>query len=117
MMEIPVHDFPVCIDFNPFMRLLEKQHGFNHRDYAGKFERQPNALGDIDSIPYQDFWHWCLDGPFNGLSRGGPNFMAADYLQAPDMPDFVRTILKHIFDACEGHPARVDDGIWFYVDW
>jgi hypothetical protein len=74
----------------------------------------------MDEIPYLDFWHWMLDGPFSELHRGGVNYLSIDWFDgegAKDNPDFVNIILKDIFEACKNHPAFDGECINFYVDW
>lgn len=36
-MEIPLYEFPTCIDFNDFMDALGEKYGWNYRDMAGKY--------------------------------------------------------------------------------
>jgi hypothetical protein len=51
-------------DFHEVMHYLEKLHGRNFRDYAGKF----GADAGEEERPYQDFWHWIIDQ--NEISNG-----------------------------------------------
>lgn len=45
-------------NYNEVQKYLEKLHGKNFRDYAGRYG--VNAPED-DTVPYQDFWHWVCD--------------------------------------------------------
>ena len=42
-MIIPVHTYPVCIDFTAFMRLLEEKHGWSYHDMAGCYSKEAQA--------------------------------------------------------------------------
>lgn len=110
--EIPTHTFPVCIDYHKFIEKLENEKGYKVRNFANcKFDRSKN-------VPYLDFWHWLLDGPFQELSRGGVNYLTIDSLNNSDNnPEFVNIILKDIFDAVKDHPAFDGEVIHFYVNW
>lgn len=73
--EIPTHTFPICIDYVKFIEKLENEKGYKTRNFANyKFD------GD-ETVPYLDFWHWLLHGPFQELSRGGVNYLTIDWLE------------------------------------
>lgn len=42
-MEIPLYEFPTCIDFNDFMDNLGAKYGWNYRDMAGKYSEEGRA--------------------------------------------------------------------------
>ena len=112
MNNIPVHKFPICIDYDTFIEELEKEKGYNTNDFSNKFGRENYD----ENVPYQDFWHWLLDGPFTDLSKGGVNYLDKGWLDNEGTPEFVKTILTDIFDAVKNHPAFGGDRINFYVD-
>lgn len=67
-MKIPVHEFPVCIDFIPFMEELEKKYGWKYRDMAGRFSKEAHLEQDalklewMNANGYAGKWH-VLDSP------------------------------------------------------
>ena len=113
-MNIPLHKFPVCIDYFKFIDELEKEKGYNTDDFSNKFGRKNYD----ENVPYQDFWHWMLEGPFCELQRGGVNYLSKEILDEPEeLPEFVKIILTDIFEAVKDHPAFDCDIISFYVNW
>jgi hypothetical protein len=42
-MDIPLHEYPVCIDFHPFVEELEKKYGFKMHDMAGLYSAEGRA--------------------------------------------------------------------------
>jgi len=83
----------------------------SHRDhYTGPLE----ANGER---PYLDFWHWLLEHDFAEMHNGSFQYLWSSSLEDPETPEWVRTILKDIFETVKGHPACDKDGINFYVSW
>lgn len=75
------------------------------------------------SPDYQDAWHWLVDNAFREVSNGSSQHLNVDYIEDDiiedlEIPDYVVTVLRAIFDAVpEDHPARDYDGINFYISW
>lgn len=51
-MVIPIHEWPVCIDFVPFMDLLQEKYKFNMYDVAG----MRSAEGNAEREAYRNTW-------------------------------------------------------------
>lgn len=111
-MEIPVRKFPVCINFSLFMKLLGKKYGWNYRDMAGRHGKNGRA-----DQPYQDVWHWLLDNDFSEISNGSIRSISNDCLTDAETPDYVKTVVKAIFDEVKDHPALDGDTVHFWVEW
>lgn len=62
-MVIPIHEWPVCIDFVPFMDLLQEKYGFNMYDVAGSRSAEANA-------ERQAFVNtWLTENGYKGMSH------------------------------------------------
>lgn len=42
-MDIPLYEFPACIDFNAFTDAIEAKHGWDYRDMAGRYSEATKA--------------------------------------------------------------------------
>jgi len=81
-------------DYNEVADYLEKLHGKDFRDYAGR-HKQPFD----PSIPYQDFWHWICDCN-DQISNGGFLHLPEwDYYMNSDSTElWKKEILQYFYD-------------------
>lgn len=59
-MDIPIYEFPTCIDFNEFMDHLRAKYGWNYRDMAGKYSSEGRAKAK--ELKTQ----WMIDNGYEG---------------------------------------------------
>jgi hypothetical protein len=80
-------------DYHEVTKYLEKLHGKDFRDYAGKFTKDGN-----DDAPYQDFWHWICD--HNEVSNGCYIFLPDwDYhMNSKDTEPWKKEIMQYYYD-------------------
>lgn len=97
------------LDFSAAISWLEQKYDFNHRDYAGSHrhfddwcnlkgygkkdpqgnsrsgsqlwfaEYQKDSNGECKCPPYENFWHWLADYPFNPVKKGKTYKVDLDY--------------------------------------
>lgn len=95
-------------DYHQVIHYVEEKHGFNARDYAGKFGKK-----DFDAnVPYLDFWHWLLDHDFVDMYNGSYQYLLVkEHLEDEETPPWVKEILQKIYDEFQ------EDDMEFWVAW
>lgn len=95
-------------DYHEVIHFVEEKYGFDSRDYAGKYSSKPFD----ETIPYLDFWHWLIDGPFAELHNRSAKYLDLKFeLEDEETPTWVKEILQKIFDEFQ------EDEMEFWVEW
>ena len=94
MMNKPIRKLPInekFYNYNEIEDWIKETHGFNPRDYNGRFSTSPPK-----DVEYLDFWHYASDH-FVSFQDNLMHIYTDDF-KDERRPEYVRKILKIIID-------------------